>query len=223
MAIYKTAVNKPISTVLIFAAVIVLGLFSLTRLPIDLYPEIDAPFVSILTTYPGASGAEIEKNVTKFIENGLNSIDGLKEMTSSSRDNISMVMMQFNWGMDLEKIVGDIRSTLEFTYDNLPDGCSRPIVFKFNSAMMPIMQYAITAEESYQGLERILEDKVINVLNRIDGIGTLSLSGTPERYVYVNLDPKRIDAYNLSIEAVGQAIMNNNLNLASGTIKMGKE
>jgi len=223
MAIYKTAVNKPISTLLIFAAVVVLGLFSLTRLPIDLYPEIEPPFISILTTYPGASGAEIETNVTKIIENRLNSIDGLKEITSSSRDNISMVMMQFNWGMNLEKVVGDIRSTLEWTYDNLPDGCGRPIVFKFNSAAMPIMQYAITAEESYPGLERILEDNVINVLNRIDGIGTLSLSGTPDRHIYVEIDPKRIDSYNLSLELVGQAIMNNNLNLASGTVKMGNE
>jgi HAE1 family hydrophobic/amphiphilic exporter-1 len=223
MSIYKTAVNKPISTLLIFVAVIVLGLFSLTRLPIDYFPEIDAPFVSVLTTYPGVNGSEIETNVTKIIENRLNALDGLKEMTSSSRDNLSVIMLQFNWGMNLEGIGEDVRSSLEWVYEDLPDGCSRPIVFKFNTSLMPIMQYAITASESYQGLERILEDKVINVLNRIDGIGTLSLSGTPERYVYVDIDPTKVDAYNLSVEAVGQAITANNLNLASGTVKMGQE
>ncbi|MDR0205992.1 MAG: efflux RND transporter permease subunit [Bacteroidales bacterium] len=223
MAIYKTAVNKPISTLVIFLAVIVLGLFSLSRLPIDYFPEIDAPFVSVLTTYPGVGSSEIETNVTKLIENRLNAIDGLKEITSTSKDNMSVIMLQFNWGMNLEGIVEDVRSTLEWVYDDLPDGCSRPIVFKFNTSMMPIMQYAITANESYVGLERILEDNVINVLNRIDGIGTLSLSGTPDRYVYVELDPNKMDAHFLSLEMVGQAILSNNLNLASGTIKMGKE
>jgi HAE1 family hydrophobic/amphiphilic exporter-1 len=223
MSIYKTSVNKPISTLLIFVAVIVFGLFSLTRLPIDFFPEIDAPFVSVLTTYPGVNGSEIETNVTKIIENRLNALDGLKEITSSSRDNLSVIMLQFNWGMNLEGIVEDVRSSLEWVYEDLPDGCSRPIVFKFNTSMMPIMQYAITAKESYPGLERILEEKVINVLNRIDGIGSLSLSGTPERYVYVDIDPNKVDAYNLSLEAIGQAIMSNNLNLASGTVKMGKE
>ncbi|MDR1182587.1 MAG: efflux RND transporter permease subunit [Bacteroidales bacterium] len=223
MSIYKTAVNKPISTLLIFVAVIVLGAFSMTRLPIDLMPEIEPPYITVLTTYPGVNGSEIETNVTKIIENTLNSVDGLKEITSTSKDNISMVMMEFTWGMDLEEVVGDIRANIDMIYENLPEGCSRPIVFKFNSSYFPIMQYAITADESYPGLERILEDNVINVLNRIDGIGTLSLSGAPERYVYIDLDPNKIDAYNLSLEMIGQAIMTNNLNLASGTVKMGKE
>jgi HAE1 family hydrophobic/amphiphilic exporter-1 len=223
MSIYKTAVNKPISTLLIFVGVIVMGVFSVTRLPVDLYPEMEPPYITVLTTYPGVNGSEIETNVTKIIENTLNSIDGLKEITSTSKDNISMVMMEFEWGMDLEEAVGDIRSNLDWIYEDLPEGCSRPIVFKFNSSNFPIMQYAITASESYPGLERILEDNVINVLNRIDGIGTLSLSGAPERYVYIDLDPNKVDAYNLSLEVVGQAIMNNNLNLASGTVKMGKE
>ncbi len=223
MSIYKTAVDKPISTILIFAAVVVLGVFSMTKLPIDQLPEIDPPYISVMTTYPGANGSEIETNVTKQIENILNSTDGLKEITSTSKDNISVVMLEFQWGMNLDDVVGDIRSYLDMIYDNLPDGCSRPIVFKFNSSSMPIMQYAITAKESYPGLERILEDNVVNVLNRIDGIGNLSLSGAPERYVYVDLDQNKVDAYNLSVEAIGQAIMTNNLNLASGTVKMGKE
>lgn len=223
MSIYKTAVNKPISTLLIFVGVIVMGVFSVTRLPIDQFPEIEPPYITVLTTYPGVNGSEIETNVTKIIENTLNSIDGLKEITSTSRDNISMILMEFTWGMNLEESVADVRANIDMIYENLPEGCTRPIVFKFNSSNFPIMQYAITASESYPGLERILEDNVINVLNRIDGIGTLSLSGAPERYVYIDLDPNKVDAYNLSLEVVGQAIMSNNLNLASGTVKMGKE
>ena len=136
---------------------------------------------------------------------------------------MSLVTLEFEWGYNLDEAVNDIRSSIDMIYDNLPDGVSRPLIFKFNTSMMPIMQYAITADDSYSGLEKIIDDNVINVLNRIDGIGNVSLSGAPQRYVYIDLDPRQLEAYNLSVEAIGQAIGNNNINLASGSVKMGKE
>ncbi|MBR1550042.1 MAG: efflux RND transporter permease subunit [Bacteroidales bacterium] len=223
MAIYKTAINKPITTGLIFVAVIVLGLFSLTRLPIDQMPEMDPPYVTVMTTYAGANASEIETNITKLIENSLNSVDGLKNITSNSRDNISVVTLEFEWGSDIDEALNDIRSYVDLLYDNLPDGVSRPMILKLNSSAMPIMVYGFTAEESYPGLDRILEDNVVNVLNRVDGIGNITVSGAPERYVYIDLDPKQLDAYGIPLELVGQAISANNLDLASGTVKMGKE
>lgn len=223
MAIYQTAINKPITTALIFVGIIVFGVFSFSKLPIDQFPAMDVPYVSIMTTYPGANGSEIETNVTKVLENSLNSVDGLKEITSQSKDNISVVSLQLNWGQNLDESVNDVRSAIDMVNDNLPDGCSRPMIFKFSTSNFPIMQYAITAKESYAGLEKILEDNVVNELNRIDGIGNISLSGTPERYIYIDLDQSKLDAYKLSVEQIGQAISANNLNLASGSIKMGKE
>ncbi len=223
MAIYKTAINKPITTGLIFVAVIVLGLFSLSRLPIDQMPEMDPPYVTVMTTYAGANASEIETNITKLVENSLNSVDGLKNITSNSRDNISVVSLEFEWGSDIDEALNDIRSYVDLLYDNLPDGVSRPMILKLNSSAMPIMVYGFTAEESYSGLDRILEDNVVNVLNRVDGIGNITVSGAPERYVYIDLDPKQLDAYGLSLELVGNAISANNLDLASGTVKMGKE
>ena len=223
MSIYKTSINKPITTGLIFVAVIILGLFSLTRLPIDQFPEMDPPYVTVMTIYSGANASEIETNVTKVIENALNSVDGLKNLTSTSKDNISVVTMEFEWGSDIDESMNDIRSYVDLVYDNLPDGVSRPTILKLNSSAMPIMSYGFTAKESYPGLDKIIEDKVTNVLNRIDGIGNISVSGAPERYVYIDLDPSQLDAYNLSVEAVGAAISANNLDLASGTVKMGKE
>ena len=223
MAIYQTAINKPITTALIFVGIIVFGVFSFSKLPIDQFPAMDVPYVSIMTTYPGANGSEIETNVTKVLENSLNSVDGLKEITSQSKDNISVVSLQLNWGQNLDESVNDVRSAIDMVNDNLPDGCSRPMIFKFSTSNFPIMQYAITAKESYAGLEKILEDNVVSVLNRIDGIGNISLSGTPERYIYIDLDQSKLDAYKLSVEQIGQAISANNLNLASGSIKMGKE
>lgn len=223
MAIYKTAIQKPITTGLIFVAVIVLGLFSLTRLPIDQMPEMDPPYVTVMTTYAGANASDIETNITKIIENSLNSVDGLKNITSNSRDNISVITLEFEWGMDLDEALNDIRSYVDLLFDNLPDGVSRPMILKINSSAIPVMVYGFTAKESYSGLERILEDNVVNELNRVDGIGNITISGAPERYVYIDLDPKQLDAYNISLEQVGNAISTNNLDLASGTVKMGKE
>jgi len=223
MSIYKTAINKPITTALVFVAVAILGVFSLSKLPIDQMPEMDMPYVTVMTTYAGANASELETNVSKHLENTLNSVDGLKNIFSTSKDNMSIITLEFEWGSNIDEALNDIRSYVDLVYENLPDNISRPMILKLNSSAMPIMVYGFTAKESYPGLDRILEENVSNVLNRIDGIGNISFSGTPERYVYVDLDPKQLDAYNLSLESVGNAIGGNNLNLASGTVKMGKE
>ena len=223
MSIYKTAINKPVTTILIFVAVIVIGVFALTKLPIDQFPEMEPPYVTVMTTYAGASASEIETNVSKIIENSLNSVDGLKEITSSSKDNFSLVMLEMEWGTNLDEVINDVRSYIDMLKDNLPSGCSNPFIFKFSSSSMPIIQYAITADESYPGLDKILNDVVIPQLNRVDGIGNLSLSGSPDRYVYVDIDQAKLDAYGIPLETVGTAISSNNLNLSSGTVKMDKE
>lgn len=223
MSIYKTAINKPITTGLIFVAVVILGLFSLSKLPIDKFPEMDPPYITVMTTYSGANASEMETNVSKLIENSLNSTDHLKNIFSTNKDNLSTVTLEFEWGTDLDEVMNDIRSYVDIVYDRLPDGVSRPTILKMNSSAMPVLSYGFTAKESYSGLDRILEDNVTNELNRVDGIGNLSVSGAPERYIYIDLDAKQLDAYGLSVEAVGQAIAANNLDLASGTVKMGKE
>ena len=223
MSIYKTAINKPVTTILIFVAVIIIGLFSFSKLPIDQFPEMEPPYITVMTTYPGASASEVETNVTKLLENRLNSVDGLKEITSTSKDNMSMVELEMEWGTNLDEVINDVRSNIDMTKDNLPSGCSNPFIFKFSSSAMPIIQYAITADDSYPGLDKLLNDDVMPQLNRVDGIGNLSLSGSPERYVYVDINQEKLDAYHISLETVGQAVSNNNLNLSSGTVKMEKE
>ena len=223
MSIYKTAIGKPVTTALIFIAVIVIGLFSATRLPIDQFPEMDPPYITVMTTYAGASASEIETNVTKIIENSLTSVDGLKEMTSSSRDNMSVVSLEMEWGSNMDEATNDIRSYIDMAKNNLPDGCSSPMIFKLNSNLMPVIQYGVTARESYPGLEKILDDEVVPQLNRINGIGTVSISGAPDRYVYIDLDQARLDAYGLTLEQVANAVAANNLNLSSGTVKMDRQ
>lgn len=223
MSIYKSSIEKPVTTALIFVAVIVIGLFSFLKLPIDQFPEMDPPYVTVMTTYAGASASEIETNVTKVIENALTSVDGLKELTSTSKDNMSMVMVELEWGSDIDEATNDLRSYVDMVKSNLPDNCSSPVLFKLNTSMMPIIQYSIKAKESYPGLEKILDDEVIPVLNRVNGIGSVSVSGAPDRYVYIDIDQEKLNAYNLSLEQVANAVSSNNLNLSSGTVKMNKE
>jgi hydrophobic/amphiphilic exporter-1 (mainly G- bacteria), HAE1 family len=221
MSIFKTAVNKPISTLMVFTAVIVMGIYSILYIPIDLYPELDPPFISVMTTYPGANASDIETNVTKPMEDAFNTVDNLKQITSVSSDNMSVISLEFDWGADLNEASNDIRSAIDMLYNSLPEGVNRPTIFKFNMSMVPILFYAITAKESYPGLEKILEEKIINPLNRIEGIGSASMIGVPQRRVYVEVDPLKMDAYNLSIEQIGNRIQAENMNLPAGSIKMG--
>lgn len=223
MSIFKTSINKPVTTALIFVAVMVMGLFSLQMLPIDQYPEIEPPYITVMTTYPGANASEVETNVTRLLENSLNSVDGLKELSSRSLDNMSMVTLELEWGTNLDEVINDVRSYIDMTKDNLPSGAHNPFIFKFSTSSMPIMMYSVTADASYAGLDKILNDVVMPQLNRVDGIGNISLAGAPERYVYVDIQQDKLDAYGLPLEAVGTAISSNNLNRSSGTVKMEKE
>ncbi len=223
MSIYKTSVQKPITTALIFVAVIVIGLFSYTQLPIDQFPEMNPPYVTVMVTYPGASASEVETNVTKILENSLNSVDHLKELTSKSKDNLSQVTLEFEWGVELDEIVNDIRTYVDLCKDNLPDGCSNPIILRLSTSMMPVIQYSVTARESYPSLDKLLDDEIIPQLNRVDGIGNLTVSGEPERRVYIYLDQQKLDAYGLTLENVGQMVTAQNLNMSSGTVKLERE
>lgn len=222
MSIYESAVKKPISTIMIFMAVIVLGLYSLINLPVDLYPEIEAPYITVMTTYVGANAEEIETNVTKIIEDGLNSVDDLEEVTSESQDNMSIVTLEFDWETDLTQAMNNIRDALEMISDNLPDDCENPLIFKFGTSSMPILFYAISADESFDGLDKILDEKLINPLNRVDGIGSVSTMGAPGRRIYVDCDARKLDAYGITIEQIGQIISGENLNMPSGHLKMGQ-
>jgi HAE1 family hydrophobic/amphiphilic exporter-1 len=222
MSIYASAVKKPVTTILIFIITMVIGLYSLTQLPIDLYPEIELPFLSIYTSYPGASAADIETNITRPLEDALNSVSGLKEITSRSSDNVSVIFMEFEYETNLDEASNDVRSSLSFIQSYLPEDAEDPTIFKFNSSMMPIIFYAITANESYKGLEKILDEKIVNPLNRIDGVGNVGLSGVPGREIYVEIDPRRMEAYNLTVEQIGNVLRAENLNMPAGYMEMGR-
>ena len=221
MKIYESAVRKPISTILLFVGVMVFGLFSLMNLAVDQYPEIEIPQISVITMYPGANAADIETNITRVLEDNLNTVSNLKKLTSKSQDNVSMITVEFEYGSDLNEGANEIRDVVSRVQSMLPDEVDYPTIFKFSTSMMPIMMLAVTAEESYPALSKILDDKLVNVLNRVDGVGAVSVIGAPEREVQVNVDPTKLDAYGLTVEQLGQIIAAENVNIPSGTIDIG--
>jgi len=221
MSIYNTAVNKPISTLMVFLAILVLGIFSYVQLPVDQYPKMDPPYITVMATYPGANASDIEENVTKILEDQLNSVDDLKELTSTSYDNLAVVSLEFEWEANLDEGSNDVRDAVDKAMQNLPDDIDRPTIMRFNTSMMPILIYAVTAKESYPGLDKILDDKLVTRLNRVDGVASVTLAGAPERVVYVEIDPNKMDAYNLNLEQIGNTILAENKDVPSGNVKMG--
>ena len=221
MKIYESAVRKPVSTALLFIGVVVFGLFSLWNLAVDQYPEIEIPQISVITTYPGANAADIETNITRVLEDNLNTVNDLKKLTSKSSDNVSMITLEFEYGVDLTEAANDIRDVVSRSQSMLPDDVDYPTIFKFSTSMMPVMMLAVTAEESYPALDKILDEKFVNVLNRVNGVGAVSVFGAPEREVQVNVDPRKLEAYNLTVEQIGNIIAAENVNVPSGTMDIG--
>lgn len=221
MKIYETAVRKPVSTCLVFVAIVIFGLFSLRNLAIDQYPEMEMPAVTVFTVYAGANATDIETNVTRVLEDQLNTVSNLDKLTSTSKDNYSMITLEMEWGSDLTEATNDVRDVVSRSMTLLPDGVDQPTVFKFNSSMMPIMILSVTADESYSALNKILDDKMVNVLNRIGGVGAVTIAGAPEREIQINVDPTKLEAYNLTVEALGGLIAAENVNVPAGTMDIG--
>lgn len=221
MSIYGGAVKRPIMTTLCFVAVVILGLFSLNKLPIDLYPDIETNTLMVMTTYQGASAQDIEQNVTRPLENVLNSVSNLKHISSASRENISVITLEFEYGYDIDVLTNDVRDKLDMVSSSMPDDAETPIIFKFSTDMIPILLLSVQADESMPGLYKILDESVANPLARISGVGSVSISGAPKREIHIYVDPARLEAYNLTVEQISSVVSAENRNIPGGVFDLG--
>ena len=221
MSIYRKAVNNPVTTSLVFIALAIFGIFSLINISLDRFPKFDANVVMVMSSYPGASAEDIETNLTKVLENSLNGVSDLKDMSSTSKENISLITLEFIEGVDIDVATNDVRDKLDMVNSVLPDGASLPVIFKFSADDMPIMIMAATAEQSYQALDKILDEKVATPLARVSGVGTVSIAGAPQREIQVYCDPNKLEAYGLTVAGISQIIAAENRNVPSGTIDIG--
>ena len=221
MSIYRKAVNNPVTTALVFIAMAIFGIFSLINISLDRFPKFDANVIMVMSSYPGASAEDIETNLTKILENSLNGVSDLKNMSSTSRENISLITLEFVEGVDIDVATNDVRDKLDMVNSVLPDGASLPLIFKFSADDMPIMIMAATAQESLPALEKILDDKVATPLARVSGVGTVSIAGAPKREIQVYCDPNKLEAYGLTVSTISSLIAAENRNVPSGTIDIG--
>ena len=223
MSLYEGAVKRPIMTSLCFIAVAIFGLFSLSKLPVDLYPDIETNTIMVMTSYQGASASDIENNVTRPLENTLNSVENLKHITSKSSEGVSIITLEFEFGYDIDVLTNDVRDKLDMVSAALPDEVNTPIIFKFSTDMIPILMLSVQAEESRPALYKILDDAVVNPLARVPGVGSVSVMGAAKREINVYCDPNKLEAYNVSIETISSIISAENRNMPGGTFDMGSD
>ncbi|MBQ8062154.1 MAG: efflux RND transporter permease subunit [Bacteroidales bacterium] len=223
MSIIRSAVSKPVTTALVFLAFAIFGIYSLTKTSVALFPDFDANVVLVMSSYPGASASDVENNLTKLLENTLNSVANLKNLTSRSRENVSIVMLEFKYGTDIDEASNDIRDKLDLINSSLPEGATVPVLFKFGMDDMPVLILSATADKSMAGLDRILDDRVVTPLGRVTGVGTVSVAGAPAREIHVYCDPNKLAAYGLSVAGISQIIAAENRNVPSGSIDIGSE
>ena len=221
MSIYRKAVNNPVTTSLVFIAMMIFGVFSLINISLDRFPKFDANVVMVMSSYPGASAEDIETNLTKVLENSLNGVSDLKNLSSTSKENIALITLEFVEGVDIDVATNDVRDKLDMVNSVLPDGASLPVIFKFSADDMPIMIMAATADDSLQALEKILDDKVATPLARVSGVGTVSIAGAPQREIQVYCDPNKLEAYGLTVAGISNIIASENRNVPSGSIDIG--
>jgi HAE1 family hydrophobic/amphiphilic exporter-1 len=221
MRLAQFSVNRPVTVLMIFVAVVVLGLMSLTRLGIDLLPQIEIPAISVVTLYEGAGPEEIETLLTKPIEDILSTISGVDEVLSVSKEGVASVTLKFQWGQNIDEAANDVREKLDMVKELLPEEAETPVVFKFDIDAMPIMIIGVTAEDSYPRLEKIVEDQIADPLKRVEGVAAASVHGGLRRQIRVELDHDRLAAMNLSVGQLLSILASQNISVPGGNIRSG--
>ena len=192
MKLSEIGVKRPVTAIMVFFAILILGYISYTMIPVDMMPEIESPTVSVFTTWDGASPEDMETKVTRLMESVLGGVTDLDEITSQTREGRSRVSCKFRWGTELGEASNDMRDLIERAKRRLPDEADDPVMFKFNSANMPIMFYGITARENREKMYDIVNDEIVDVLKRVSGVGSVEAFGGVQRQVNVHLDPAKL-------------------------------
>ncbi len=221
MNIARFSVHRPVFTIMVTLMVIILGLISLSRLPLDLMPDISYPTISVSTRYGNAAPEEMEQLVTRPLEEALSAVAGVQEVNSTSSEGQSNVRVSFAWGTNLDTATNDIRDRLDRVIGQLPDDADRPTLRKFDPSAMPILMLGAAGNLDLIEMRRILNDQVKYRIERVPGVAALNLWGGSDREIQVNFFADKIKALGLSIDQVITTISNANKNVPGGTIERG--
>lgn len=224
MNLPEFGVKKPVTNLMIFSVIIIIAFYGLSKLGVDMMPEIEPPSITVVASYPGASPDDAEIKVTEPLENQLATTPGLEKITSRSSEGSSIVTLKFKWGTNLDEASNDIRDRIELAkrfLPDIPDEMDNPFIFKFNTANIPIIYMGITAEQSYPELYDIIDKRVGDSLKQLTGVGTVQLIGGMERQINVWIDRERLEGYGLSIIDIQNTLKQENITSPLGSIKSG--
>jgi HAE1 family hydrophobic/amphiphilic exporter-1 len=220
MQITKTAIKRGVTFLMIYIVAVGFGLFSLGRLRIDLWPQLDFPVIAVITQYTGVGPFDIETVATRPIEETVASVQNVKTVSSFSRQGLSLLLLEFEWGTDMNQAEIDVRNNLDFIEEYLPDDMSEPLVFAFDPSMQPIAFMGVGSNvHGVAELRRISELELEPRIERIPGVASAFTSGGLRREIKVLVDPVRLRAHNVSIQQVEAALQMNNLQIPSGWIE----
>jgi HAE1 family hydrophobic/amphiphilic exporter-1 len=222
MGLPSLSTSRPVTFFMLYIAVVAVGLVSVAGLSIDLYPDISFPTVSVITTYEGVSPEDIETLITKPVEEAVASVEDVDEVDSSSREGVSLVMVKFKWGKDMDVAALDVREAVDMVKAFLPDDASDPFIFKFSSSAMPILFVTVTGDHSLAELRKIAEDDIEPRLERIRGVASVYTQGGQTREIHVYADDEKLRAYGLTLQGLVYALRMENVRVPGGKIEQGR-
>jgi HAE1 family hydrophobic/amphiphilic exporter-1 len=216
MKLPEFSVNRRVTASMIAMILVVVGFIAFTRLGLDFFPDLEFPTVSVITTYRGASSEDLEKTITKPVEQIVSSVSRVKKVTSTTTEGVSVIQVEFEWGTNLDFAAQDIRDQIGLYREFLPEEASDPLVVKFNLAQLPIVFYGITGNMPNAQLKKLIEDEVAPRLERIDGVAAARVFATDIREILVEIDKRALESRNLSLDRVIRALAAENVNLPAG-------
>jgi len=222
MWLTRVSILRPVTITMVVVAIIVLGVVSWSRLPVDLYPKIDIPWVTVVAVYAGAGPQEIETLVSKPIEDAVSTISNVKSVTSSSQEGVGWVAIEFSLGTNLDTATNDVREKVDGVRMQLPRDMDPPIIQKFSLSSFPVVSFALASPRPPKELRRIADDVIKDRLGKLKGVGSVSVFGGDIREILVSVDKEAVEGYGLNIGDVVQALQATNLNLPSGSIEEGR-
>ena len=207
------AIKRPVTTLMMFLLILVLGVVSITRINVELLPEMTFPVASVMTTYEGVGPQEIENMVTRPLEGVLATVANIEKITTLSAAGQSVAILEFNWGTDMDFALLDVREKIDLIKGYLPDEVQDPLVFKFDSSMMPIMSLALSGDTDLVTLKKVADEEIKPALERLSGIASVDVSGGLGSLIKVEVDPIKLHAYGLTLQNITQLLQAENLNL----------
>src|SRR6056297_804424 len=221
MKISNFSISRRITTAMIVLLVVLIGIISFSRLNVDLYPDITFPGAAIVTTYSGVGPEEIETLITKPVESSVATVTGVKSISSTSDAGQSTIVVEFNWGTDMDFAVLDLREKIDLIRSFLPDDADRPLIFKFDPAMFPILIYGISNGDDLASLKTEVEDNVAPRIERLPGVAQVNVEGGLDREILISLERDKLSNYGIDFSTVSGVLAQENVNVSAGEVVRG--